>query len=270
MVSKREAQQAAAKTGIGLQYVMKESRVFDIWSKICPAFFSDEIKNHATVICKGGTPLNKIFLGNVQRFSEDIDMDIFFKKKLEREEKIQFIKDNVISLLQGSYTIPKEARRKNIILFFCKFQNELGMWDNIQLEFNLGEARTGDDIVSNARSEILPLRLDGIPVYSFDTLVAKKFKAFYERDEGKDVYDIYYSLKLNNNLPAIIRILKEVLKSARIDYDDFAKEIPRKLADAKLMKSLRLSANPYIPKNLRLNFAKAADDISKKIVPHLK
>jgi len=269
MVSKREAQQAAAKTGIGLQYVLKESRVFDIWSKICPAFLSKEFKDHATVICKGGTPLNKIFLGNVQRFSEDIDMDIFFKKKLEKDDKVQFIRDNIMPLLSSAYTIPKEARRRNIILFFCQFQNEIGMKDNIQLEFNVSEVRTGVDVIADAHSKILPLNLSGIPVYSFDTLIAKKMKAFYEREEGKDIYDLYYSLKLNNNMTKIIQILKDVLKSSKIDYDEFVKEIPRKLADSTMMKSLHASTNPYIPKNLRIDFIKASSEISKKILPHL-
>ena len=47
MVNLREARQAAARVGIGLQYVIKEARVFDIWSKICPALLSDEMKKQA-------------------------------------------------------------------------------------------------------------------------------------------------------------------------------------------------------------------------------
>ncbi len=269
MVSLREARQAAAKTGIGLQYVMKEARVFDIWSKICPAILEKNILDHATVICKGGTPLNKIFFGKVQRFSEDIDMDIFFKNKVEREYKIQFIKDNIISLLTSSYTIPKEARKRNIILFFCQFQNEQNEKDNVQLEFNIGEARTGQYEIASAKSAILPLSLDRIPVYSLDTLIAKKLKAFYERNEGKDVYDLYYGLQLGNNPEKIIPILKAVLQSAEIDYNKFTQEVKRKLADKDLMKSLRITANPYIPKNLRIDFVKASSDISEKIVRHL-
>ena len=131
-------------------------------------------------------------------------------------------------LLSSSYTIPKEARRRNIILFFCQFQNEIGMKDNIQLEFNVSEVRTGVDVIADAHNnKILPLNLSGIPVYSFDTLIAKKMKAFYEREEGKDIYDLYYSLKLNNNMTKIIQILKDVLKSSKIDYDEFVKEIPK-------------------------------------------
>jgi hypothetical protein len=269
MVSLREINQAAARTGIGRQYILKEVRVFDIWSKICPVFLSKEITAHATVICKGGTPLNKVFLGKVQRFSEDIDMDIFFKKKMERDEKIQFIKDKIIPVVSNSYVVPKESRRKNIILFFCRFKNELEMDDNIQLEFNISEARTGTDEIGTARSSILPLRLDNIPVYSFDTLIAKKLKAFYEREEGKDIYDLYYSLKLNKDFANVIPILKAVLKSAQIDYNEFIKELPKKFADQGKMKSLHASTNPYMPKNLRIDFIKASKDISEKILPHL-
>lgn len=154
-------------------------------------------------------------------------------------------------------------------MFFCQFQNEIGMKDNIQLEFNISETRTGKDDLVNARSAILSLQLDKIPVYTFGTLIAKKLKAFYEREEGKDIYDLYYSLKLNNNIAKIVPILKDVLKSAQIDYDEFKEELPKKLADSKMMKSLHASTNPYIPKNLRIDFIKASSDISKKIVPHL-
>jgi predicted nucleotidyltransferase component of viral defense system len=269
MVSLREARHAAAKSGIGLQYVLKESRVFDIWSKICPVFLSKAISNQATIICKGGTPLNKVFLQKVQRFSEDIDIDIFFKDKTEREDKIQFIKDNIMTHLSSDYAIPKEARKRNIITFFCQFKNEIGMKDNIQLEFNIGEIQTGKVVLAGASSKILPLKLDNIPIYSFETLIAKKLKAFYERSEGKDVYDLYHSLKLNDNFDEIIPILKDVLKSSKIDYDEFKKEIPKKIADSKMMTRLHASTNPYIPKNSRIDFIKASKEISKKIMPHL-
>lgn len=92
MVELREAQQAAARTGIGMQYVLKEARVFDIWSKICPIMLSDAVLSEAEIICKGGTSLNKIYLGDIQRFSEDIDLDIFFKDGRSKDEKIEFIK----------------------------------------------------------------------------------------------------------------------------------------------------------------------------------
>lgn len=59
MVELREAQQAAARTGLGMQYVLKEARVFDIWSKICPIMLSDAVLSEAEIICKGGTPIKQ-------------------------------------------------------------------------------------------------------------------------------------------------------------------------------------------------------------------
>ncbi|MHB8602591.1 MAG: hypothetical protein ACYC6W_10210 [Nitrosotalea sp.] len=37
------------------------------------------------------------------------------------------------------------------------------MKDNIQLEFNISESRTGVDVIADAHSKILPLDLSGIP-----------------------------------------------------------------------------------------------------------
>ena len=52
-------------------------------------------------------------------------------------------------------------------------------------------------------------------------LIAKKLKAFYEGDEGKDVCDIHSGLRITNEIDAIIEILGDVLSSAGIKYDDF-------------------------------------------------
>ena len=269
MVELRKARQAAAITGIGMQYVLKEARLFDIWNKICPIILSDVVLHEAEIICKGGTALNKIYLGGMQRFSEDIDLDIFFKDGRSKDEKIEFIKNNVIAPLSSSYAISKEARRRNVVHFTCKFKNEINMDDSVFLEFNVGEAMTGSNGVFNAGSTILPLVVDKVPAYSFHTLIATKLKALYERDEGKDIYDIYFSLKLTNEIGSIIEILKAVLDSAGIKYDNFRAKIPEKLQDGQKMKSMHGSTNPYIPKKLRVGWDVAAKEILNKIEPHL-
>jgi len=163
MVDLREAQRAAARTGIGMQYVLKEARVFDIWSKMCPVMLSDAVLSEAEIICKGGTSLNKIHLGDIQRFSEDIDLDVFFKDDRSKDEKTKFVKNNVVAPLSSSYTIPKEARRRDMVHFTCKFKNEINMDDNVFLEFGVGETMTGSHEVTNASSAILPITVDKVP-----------------------------------------------------------------------------------------------------------
>jgi len=68
MAELREARKTAAKIGLGLQYVLKEARVFDIWSKLSPIILSDDISSHVTIVCKGGTVLNKVFLKGTKVF----------------------------------------------------------------------------------------------------------------------------------------------------------------------------------------------------------
>lgn len=40
MVELREARKIAAKIGLGLQYVLKEARIFDVWKTLGPVIFS--------------------------------------------------------------------------------------------------------------------------------------------------------------------------------------------------------------------------------------
>ena len=116
MVDMQEARQAIARTGIGMQYVLKEARVFDIWGRICPVMLSEGVLSKASIICKGGTSLNKIYFGDMQRFSEDIDLDVFFKKDyMTRDEKIEFIRNNLIVPLSSSYTIPEWTGKRDVI-----------------------------------------------------------------------------------------------------------------------------------------------------------
>jgi len=114
MVDLREARRAAAKIGLGLQYVLKEARVFDIWERLSPLWLSTD-KGKAQVVCKGGTSLNKIYLGPLQRFSEDIDMDIIFEQEMVRKEKIELVKRMVLPLLQPEYILPRERVMRNVL-----------------------------------------------------------------------------------------------------------------------------------------------------------
>jgi len=95
MVELREARKIAASTGLGLQYVLKEARVFDIWKRLSPIVMSRKVRSRAILVCKGGTALNKIYLAGVQRFSEDLDFDAFFKGSLTRGQKVDFLQKNL-------------------------------------------------------------------------------------------------------------------------------------------------------------------------------
>jgi predicted nucleotidyltransferase component of viral defense system len=108
-----------------------------------------------------------------------------------------------------------------------------------------------------------------VRVYSFDTLIAKKLKTFYERAEGKDIYDLYYGLKQTNDKRQLIRALKTVLKAEQIAYDDFVQGFEEQIRDADSIRRVHASTNPYVPRKLRINWQKAAQYIDRIILPKL-
>ena len=103
MVELREARKIASSSGLGLQYVLKEARVFDIWGRLSPLIMSGKIRSKAIIVSKGGTALNKIYLSGVQRFSEDLDFDAFFKGSPRRGRKIEFLQSELREYLATTF-----------------------------------------------------------------------------------------------------------------------------------------------------------------------
>ncbi len=269
MVELREARKTAARIGLGLQYILKETRVFGIWSKLSPIILSGEISSHVTIVCKGGTVLNKVFLKGTQRFSEDLDFDAFFSKELSKKEKIDFLDKNILSNLRSSYQIEKPRLMRDVVRFTCSFTNETGAKDSVFVEFNLEPKGSSDFVQQEATSELIKAKAIGIPTYSFHVLVAKKLKTFYERGSGKDLYDIYYSLKITKDIRKIVKALKEVLKAEKIEYEDFTGEFLRKLRDREAVRRVHASTNPYVPRKLRVGYVKIAEEIEEELKDEL-
>jgi len=264
MVELRVARKAAAKIGLGLQYVLKEARVFDIWLKLGPIILSDSVSSQVTIICKGGTTLNKIFLKGTQRFSEDLDFDAFFLKALSKREKIDFLDKNVVPSLRSSYQIEKPRLMRDVARFTCSFMNETGAKDSVFVEFNVEPNGPSEFELREARSEILDIPTVRIPTYTFHVLVAKKLKTFYERGSGKDLYDIYYSLKHIENVQEIIEALKKVLEAEEIEYKEFVSGFFSRLEDVEAIRRVHASTNPYVPRELRVSWVEIAKKIEEK------
>jgi len=165
---------------------MKEARVFDVWNRLSTVILSGKVTRHVKIVCKGGTALNKIFLGKLQRFSEDLDFDAFFSKaSLDRDEKTNFLQENIMHAIEDDYTVDRPRVMREVVRFTCSFTNEMKQRDSVFVEFNVETCYVGRVVKARARSSILRLTSVTIPVYSFHTLVAKKLKAFYDRERKR-------------------------------------------------------------------------------------
>lgn len=270
MVELREARKIASSSGLGLQYVLKEARVFDIWGRLSPLIMSEKVRSKVIIVSKGGTALNKICLLGVQRFSEDLDFDAFFKGSTTRSRKIKFLQTELMAALAKDYDVQRPRMMREIVRFTCSFVNEMGRKDSIFVKFNLRAPKVGRIVVMEAHSQLWGSTVR-VPAYSFDALVAKKVKTFYERETGKDLYDIYRSLegRTDAEMRRIVSTLRRVLKAEGIKYSHFVSGVSKALEDGELIASVHASSNPYIPRTLRVGWRQVADNIRKKLIPYL-
>ena len=207
--SMEELQRHSAEAGLSYNFIVKEAMLFA---------FLDILRNHPFVL-KGGTAINKAFLGEKQRFSEDLDFDTEFSKI----EVVGILKKEGFSTKDSYFT-------KHAFGFAVQYEFH-GLKDVVKLEFTTKKG-IRHEIIS-LKSAFLPLSITA-KAYSFSDLVAQKEKAFLSREEWKDLYDLYWLAKLH---PEKFRLKN-------------SKETQQKIASMKISKT----ANSYIPLKNRINW----------------
>ncbi|STQ88969.1 nucleotidyl transferase AbiEii/AbiGii toxin family protein [Helicobacter pullorum] len=124
------------------------------------------VRNGIDLVLSGGTALHRFHLKEKYRYSEDLD---FFTQTDMKEcmEFIEAIKQNKIP-----YKITNNAETlKQLIVF-----------DNLKIELM-------QDVSYNKPSPVKTQK--GFLVDSVETILSNKFECIYNRDEPRDLFDIY-------------------------------------------------------------------------------
>lgn len=226
----------AVQHGLPLQFVVKEFQAFDVLRQVT------EIAGHSTgFVFKGGTALNKVYLGKLQRFSEDLDFDMATGSIGELVERCKEIKEKILG-----YETEKLRRIKDTIQFYCNYDSLLEGRDHIRVDIAAKKIISAKPpAMKPAVSEYAQMSVFGFYVYSIEDLVARKLCALRGRAEGKDFYDIHNALPLCGRMQGAIEkmtesellsetpqefILKTIEKAKKVDY-----------------RKLRNLTNPFIP-----------------------
>lgn len=167
-----EIRRYAAKVGLGFNLIVKEGFLFAIL---------DILRDYPFVL-KGGTAINKAFLKDKQRFSEDLDFDT----NLSIKEIKEILAEEKLKIKRKYYT--KHAYGFEIAYTYGKIK------DIVKLEFSCKMA-SPNYYITTLKSEFLPLSLR-FKVYTLKELIRQKEKAFINRREWKDLYDLYWIAKL--------------------------------------------------------------------------
>ena len=213
----RHVRRIAFEKGMGKNYVCKEQRITEALTKIYIIF-----KNE--VVLKGGTAMNRAYIKENGRFSEDIDLD-FINNDIEAAKRhiCEMMKN-----LQG-FIVEKPRLMKKTFRFDCYYKNELNHKDKIKIEFYLGH----DSLIGKAEdiaieSPILEGQTNIMMTYSLESLIARKIVALLRREEGKDLYDLFFALKKSYNKKEMNKVLEGMCVFYAIDHGSIHKMLDEK------------------------------------------
>ena len=224
----------AAKEGLPFDFIAKEFYLMDLLRKLSEMGVLD------VLVFKGGTALNRIYMKQGSRFSEDLDFDfdgkdwnaLFMKlKKITDFERIEArrIIQGKVQQIDYSYRTPWDKV------------------DRVRLDINLvADTRSVEKI---SFKEIFPdytgVGIGSVRVYGFEDLLARKMKALAERTEGKDIFDTSNALDMANKR-RLLNALAIVASDKKEAVPEFVERIIKKLGRVDY-KKIRNLANPYIP-----------------------
>lgn len=230
----------AVRYGLPLQFVIKEFHLMDVLGRI--AEFTS--RQQGSLVFKGGTALNKIYIQKTQRFSEDLDFDLVTKNAgrglggFSRE-----LADGI-----DGYEITEFRRVRGTLQFYCMYELPEGGVDHVRVDIAPKRLLIAKPVENGtAISEFTHASVSGVTVYSIEDLTARKLNALADRGEGKDVYDVYIALPLCSK-KVLRKAIALMLQSegAHGGAEEFMQNMVGSLEKVDSGK-LRNLTNPFIP-----------------------
>ncbi|OJW52786.1 MAG: hypothetical protein BGO67_10405 [Alphaproteobacteria bacterium 41-28] len=214
---------------------------------------------------KGGTALQKLFVDEPSRYSEDIDL------VQTQPGPIGEIMAELRQTLNSWLGKPKYLQNEYGMKFFYRYEAEDGVFMRIKIEINTREHFTVLGLQEMDYRVSSPWFEGSAPITTFflEELIGTKLKALYQRKKGRDLFDVDYFLKSHPKLD-----LKQVINcfSAYAEHQGimFSRaELEKNLIMKSLDPSYYNDIKPLLASEASKNYnaSKAFDHILEKICP---
>ena len=226
-----------------------------------------ELFNHPKIsdslAFRGGTAIYKLFTSHPVRYSEDIDLVQIKAEPIG--ETITAIRSIVDPLLGEP---ERKGSKKTFTLTYDILAENSTEPQKLKIEINtrehfsvFGFQQKDFSIESrwfSGESKILS--------YEFDELLGTKIRAFYQRDKGRDLFDLWFALQQENfdakkAVAAFIEYTKKENKN--ITRAMFEMNFAEKLNAGSFSQDI----SPLLAPNIQWDFEKAAIDVFERIIP---
>ncbi len=230
----------AKKYGLSSNFIIKDYYLMRLLQYV-------SLYGEQRFVLTGGTAINKVYLKENARFSEDADFELINKPSL----------NTIITSIDGIAENAREflKKEKRLLKIYCQvdfsYRTSNEFTDSVRLDvaFNELADKNSFEIVDEIISSFSQEKAHRLAVYRLEELLARKMYALYRRTEGKDIYDIFYSLELADKTK-FHDSLKRFISKKGIDFDSFILELSKKLRHVD-SKYISAKTNGYIPLALR-------------------
>ncbi len=214
-----------------------------------------------SLVFRGGTALNKLFIKPPSRYSEDID---FVQRK---KEPIGPTIDAIRNVLDSWLGEPKRKITERGAKLVYQYKSIEGLLAKLKIEINTTE-----------HFQVLPLRIEQffiesewfqgeseIVTYELAELMATKLRALYQRRKGRDLFDLWYVFKNEPlDIQQVIDIFKKYCENDGLCISK--KLFENNLEMKRLNKSFQTDMEVLLPHQIHWNFEEAIDLVQHKII----
>ena len=180
---------------------------------------------------RGGTCLHKLYLPSAYRYSEDLD---YVRIPAQGGVGQYFDAIRALAAEIGLAEGRRAAQSGSMATMFLNATPELGGANiRIKIEINMDE---GDSLFGIVKRDyaVESRWWSGqaeVPTYRAEELLGTKFRALYQRDKGRDLFDLWLGLtELTQEYDAIIATLDHHMGDRVFSYRQFVRNIDAKLA----------------------------------------
>jgi len=138
------------------------------------------------LVFKGGTALYKLY--GLQRFSEDLDFSLLKDVDLEK------IMKNVIANIKNS-EIKEIKRMKDSVLIKIAFKGILTKYNTIRIDINTKNPVLDKFDVKTYTSSYVDINPFSLRVLSLKEIFAEKIHSILNRENARDLYDLFFLSK---------------------------------------------------------------------------
>jgi len=217
----------AAKINVeNLALAEQDIRLLEILKEI----YSDKFLA-AHLYLKGGTAINKLYIGKTQRLSVDLDFNIVGDKETVFRNRNK-IRDRILKLLEKSDPEYKIKFRSAYEATHIRAQYKPLFGEPLQhIKIELSTVERFPILEPTSRRlSSHDGKIVNVSTYQLEELTATKLRALYGRLKGRDVYDLYHISSKELNKVLVRKLLLYYLYRERIIFEPkkFFESIKRK------------------------------------------